>query len=209
MPPANKMVKGNPRGAYMLVIELRRPRRIAVGRLGRLRFAAGLYIYCGSALRGLHARIKHHLAPRYKRPHWHIDHLLRHARVVDVLAIESSVNAECTLVRNVAALTGAVPAARGFGSSDCRRRCGSHLLRLEGFSDAEDVARALRPLKPHRYQGARPSRGLSKGGAAGTTPGGTSAARTVPQGLKGGTRHRPRRQECLAAWERAGWVPSP
>ena len=146
-------MKGDPRGAYMLVIELRRPRQIAVGRLGRLRFAAGLYVYCGSALGGLRARIKHHLARRYKKPHWHIDYLLHHARVVDVLAIESSANAECMLVRNVAALTGAVPAARGFGSSDCRRRCGSHLLRLEGFSDAEDVTRALSPLNPHRYPG--------------------------------------------------------
>lgn len=46
--------------SYQLVIEVMRPRRIAIGRLGTFEFAAGTYVYTGSARRNFEARIARH-----------------------------------------------------------------------------------------------------------------------------------------------------
>lgn len=107
--------------SYQLLIELAAPERIRVGRLGCFDFAAGRYVYTGSAKCHLESRIARHLAQR-KRMRWHIDYLLAasSARVVVTLrflADECEVNG-CTPGRIL------VP---GFGASDCRAACGSHL----------------------------------------------------------------------------------
>lgn len=109
---------------YQLIIELVRDARIEVGRFGIGRFPAGTYIYTGSARRGLEARVRRHLAAA-KRLHWHIDYFLacKHARVIEV---RLSAEAECA--RNQTTEGEIVMA--GFGASDCRAGCGSHLKRL-------------------------------------------------------------------------------
>ncbi|MGE5336851.1 MAG: DUF123 domain-containing protein, partial [Gemmatimonadota bacterium] len=61
--------------SYQLLIEIARPLRCAIGRLGVFDFPAGRYLYTGSARRNLDARIARHLRG-IKRLHWHIDYLL-------------------------------------------------------------------------------------------------------------------------------------
>ena len=114
------------RVSYQLVIELARPARVRVGALGTFALPAGRYLYTGSARRALEARIARHLAsPGAKRLRWHVDWLLAHpaARVV---AVRRSALAECALVRR----TGGAVVVPGFGASDCRAGCGSHLRYL-------------------------------------------------------------------------------
>jgi Uri superfamily endonuclease len=106
---------------YQLIIEVRRPLWLQVGRLGTFRFPAGRYVYTGSARRSLEARIARHLSSR-KRLRWHIDYLLAQ-RAVKVVRVRRSRLDECQLNRSV---RGATPAA-GFGASDCEAGCGSHL----------------------------------------------------------------------------------
>jgi Uri superfamily endonuclease len=106
---------------YQLVIELARPVRCAVGRLGTFDFPAGRYVYTGSARRAFEARIARHLRAE-KTLRWHIDYLLA-APGACVVDVRRSRRAECTLNRTV---RGAVPVA-GFGASDCRAGCGAHL----------------------------------------------------------------------------------
>ena len=118
-------IRPEARGSYALVLQLDRPAEIAVGRLGVCEFAAGHYVYCGSALGGLHARIARHLRAE-KRLHWHVDHLLTVARVVDVWVCESPERLECRLAAHLASRPGASHPVPGFGSSDCR--CPSHLV---------------------------------------------------------------------------------
>jgi len=103
---------------YQLVINLSAPCTIEIGRLGKFRFAAGRYIYTGSARRNLEARVKRHLL-QHKTCRWHIDYLLahRHARIVDV---NYSTMPECQ---------GEIPVPR-FGATDCRAGCGSHFKYL-------------------------------------------------------------------------------
>lgn len=109
---------------YQLHIQLSQPLRLDVGRLGTFDFPAGRYVYTGSARRNLEARIARHLRTG-KSLRWHIDYLLA-APGVAITAVVRSAQAECALNQ---ATAGALP-VDGFGASDCRHGCGSHLKYL-------------------------------------------------------------------------------
>lgn len=113
-------------GVYCVIVRLERTARIRVGRLGVMTFAPGTYVYTGRAARGLAGRLARHLRRR-KPKRWHIDHLTTHrwARVVGIVVILGDATRECSLNRRVmASAQGSVP---GFGASDCRGGCRSHL----------------------------------------------------------------------------------
>jgi Uri superfamily endonuclease len=112
--------------SYQLRINVERPVRIRVGRLGLFLFPAGRYVYTGSAKRNLEARIARHLR-KEKALHWHIDWLLS-APGVKVATVKRSSESECILNQKVVGIA-VVP---GFGASDCRNGCGSHLHYLAG-----------------------------------------------------------------------------
>lgn len=115
-------------GCYQLLLHLEHDLELTVGRLGTFPFAAGYYVYTGSARRGLSHRLRRH-ARRDKPLHWHIDYLTAVADVVDVITIgldPTRPEQECELHRALASLDGATEPVRGFGSSDCR--CYSHLV---------------------------------------------------------------------------------
>jgi Uri superfamily endonuclease len=120
-------------GSYALHLLLTDPAQIQVGRLGRIDFWAGDYLYLGSAWGpgGLRARLAHHLRPASK-PHWHIDWLRQTARLADAWYSTRAERLECTWSQALLALPGAAPGAPGFGASDCRSGCVAHLVRLPG-----------------------------------------------------------------------------
>ena len=119
---------GGKGGAYLLVLSLRAPTRIAVGALGTIDFPEGTYAYAGSALAALEPRVRRHFSSE-KRLHWHIDHLLARSRPVEALLLRSDEDLECTINEMVGRMEGAHPHAPGFGSSDCR--CRTHLHRID------------------------------------------------------------------------------
>lgn len=106
---------------YQLLIDIARPVRVVVGRLGRFDFPAGRYIYTGSARRHFEARVARHLRQE-KALRWHIDYLLA-APGTRIAGVRRYVEDECAISR---ATPGTVPVP-GFGASDCRAGCGSHL----------------------------------------------------------------------------------
>ena len=110
-------------GTYCLVMILDRPINIQVGKLGLGAFPQGYYVYVGSALNGLKARVTRHLAQQ-KNKHWHIDYLLEYAGVIGTRQICSSEKRECSLSKEVESICQGIP-MKGFGSSDCP--CQSHL----------------------------------------------------------------------------------
>ncbi len=114
-------------GSYTLLLRLDAPAQINVGRLGVVKFPAGWYVYCGSAFGagGLAARLGRHAAGSGAL-HWHIGHLRRVAHLVDWRWAEGQ-QVECAWAQALAR-QGGVIIAPGFGSSDCRESCGSHLL---------------------------------------------------------------------------------
>lgn len=109
---------------YQLWIALRRPVDLEVGRLGMVHLPAGVYVYTGSAKRNLEARIARH-ARKDKVLRWHIDYLLA-APGVELVCVGRSTRTECGLNRS----TGGEVLVPGFGASDCRKSCGSHLRYL-------------------------------------------------------------------------------
>ena len=117
--------KSAPARTYQLLIEVAAPVRVVIGRLGEFEFFAGLYCYTGSALRNFEARIRRHLSPA-KKMHWHIDYLLA-APGVRIYEVRRFVEDECPVNQR----TAGEPAVPGFGASDCRAGCRSHLKRCE------------------------------------------------------------------------------
>ena len=106
---------------YQLLIRVEGDQRVRVGRLGTFTFPAGQYVYTGSARRALDARVARHLS-RTKRLRWHIDYLLA-APGVAIESVRRFATPECAANQ---AVDGRVQVV-GFGASDCRAGCGSHL----------------------------------------------------------------------------------
>jgi sugar fermentation stimulation protein A len=113
-------------GSYLLVLELKRSRNIQVGKLGRVSFRRGFYIYVGSAMTHLSKRIERHrhLA---KRHHWHIDELRAVADFHSALAVRSSTRLECDIAEALSKIfEWTIP---GFGCTDCS--CDTHLFAFQ------------------------------------------------------------------------------
>ena len=110
-------------GAYMLIMFLDKDRKIKIGVNGPIKFKKGFYIYVGSAMKNLRQRIERHLSDD-KKIHWHIDYFLKYAKIVDVIAFETSERIECKLAKNIEKQADAT--LIGFGSSDCK--CAGHLF---------------------------------------------------------------------------------
>ena len=117
-------------GTYALILERPAPQHLRVGRLGPIEFGSAFYFYSGSAFGpgGLAARLGHHLRES-PRPHWHIDFLRRSARIVEIWTTTDPRRLECAWFAAARSLRGA-RTIEGFGSSDCRQGCGSHLKKI-------------------------------------------------------------------------------
>mgnify|MGYP001032364332 CR=1 FL=1 len=116
------------KGTYAIIVELTNDKRISVGKLGRINFRKGYYLYVGSGQNSLETRIARHLRKR-KKKFWHIDYLLvkREARIKEVWVAENR-RVECLTARKILEEVNIPLIARKFGSSDCR--CPTHLFYL-------------------------------------------------------------------------------
>ena len=119
------------RGTYCLCISLGTPLELEIGALGMIGFDQGLYVYVGSALNGLEARVRRHLRTSrgdYRATHWHIDYFLREpdVEIGGVYVLLSDLREECRIAGEVMKLGASV---KGFGCSDCR--CEAHLFRVD------------------------------------------------------------------------------
>lgn len=116
-------------GVYQLHLRVSVTIRVRIGRLGRFTFPAGVYVYTGRAARGLAARVRRHVNGAPSK-HWHVDYLLarREVRVERVELVSDNPEDECS--ENLAIRSNSPATAPGFGASDCKAHCGSHLWRL-------------------------------------------------------------------------------
>jgi len=138
---------GRRAGSYLLLLELSRPREIAVGRLGARHFAAGLYFYLGSALGagGVAGRCKHHICSA-ARPRWHVDYLRARTALREIWYTQDGVRWEhewASACIGLPMLRAPVP---GFGASDCR--CRAHLFAMPTNEDRRSIAEALSRVGP-------------------------------------------------------------
>ena len=130
-------MKPNPplTGIYCLIINLKEKSSIQIGRKGKIAFQEGCYVYVGSALNSLTARIKRHLSDD-KKLHWHIDYLLQNsnAEIVDVIFTLTTERLECKVAQEISEKNMGIS---GFGSSDCQ--CPAHLFYFENCNKARDA----------------------------------------------------------------------
>lgn len=123
--------QSNSFSTYSLYIQISRKISINIGKLGKVDFPKGIYLYCGSARKNFDARIKRHLA-RNKKIRWHIDYLLesKYSKIIKIEKFELEKHTECSLVKYYVLSNTAEKFADGFGASDCKNGCRSHLLKL-------------------------------------------------------------------------------
>jgi len=129
------------KGSYLLLIELKDDKTIQVGKLGKIFFRKGFYVYVGSALNGLEHRINRHLRLE-KKVHWHIDYLLGSAKIVNVFLRESTGRCECKIADE---LSNKLEFVAGFGCSDCK--CKSHLF----YGSHVKIIQAIENLQMEHY----------------------------------------------------------
>lgn len=136
-------------GIYLIIAELAEASEIQVRSGRKFNLKKGFYIYVGSALNSLEARLARHLGHR-KKLFWHIDYLLNCARVRAVIMTETSRKEECFVAR---ALAQRLPPVLAFGCSDCG--CTSHLFFSPDLANIEkkgiDILNNL-GLRPIRYE---------------------------------------------------------
>jgi len=129
------------KGAYVLLIELKTDKQIQIGKLGKIYFKKGFYVYVGSALNNLEKRIQRHLSLE-KKMHWHVDYLLNHANITDVFYKEKNEKIECNIARKFAK---SLKGINGFGCSDCN--CQSHLY----YGEKNKIVREIFKLKMKQF----------------------------------------------------------
>ena len=120
-------------GVYILLLFLSKEITLEIGKLGNQKFPMGYYTYTGSALGKGSSTIKHRLSRhlrKEKRKFWHIDYLLANENV-SIKAIEvfeTRKMIECQINATIKNLNQAEVQVKGFGSSDCKNNCKTHLL---------------------------------------------------------------------------------
>jgi Uri superfamily endonuclease len=134
-------------GVYTLILFVSKETTVTIGRLGRQRLPRGYYSYVGSAL-GKGASLKHRISRhlrKEKRRFWHIDYLLadQNVSMEAVVATETNEKMECSLNGYLKKVSGAEVPVNGFGASDCRKNCGSHLLYFPELKKADILVQKL------------------------------------------------------------------
>jgi len=121
-------------GCYQLFLKVRERLDLEVGALGNISFPPGVYIYTGSQQKNLMKRLMRHVALQKKR-FWHIDYLTSDPAVTFLgIIIYFSEQQECGINQSYRVHSGARVHFPGFGSTDCKKGCGSHLLFLKSES---------------------------------------------------------------------------
>lgn len=129
------------KGSYTLLIEVKEDIEIVIGKLGKLHFKKGFYVYVGSALNNLESRINRHLRSD-KKIHWHIDFFLNYANIIEVFIKENSKKEECRISNE---FEKSLNFLKGFGCSDCK--CTSHLF----YGKYEDIITIVKKLNMNNY----------------------------------------------------------
>ncbi len=135
-------------GVYTLILFLPKDVTANIGKMGKQKFPRGYYSYTGSALGKGSSNLKHRISrhiKKEKRRFWHIDYLLANKNVFveAVVAAETNKDMECSLNSHLKKIKGAKVPVNGFGASDCRKNCGSHLLYFPEIKKPDGLVQKL------------------------------------------------------------------
>ncbi len=119
------------KGVYILLIKIGKDIMVSIGKLGKLKFKNGNYVYVGSAQNNLKKRIDRHFS-KNKKKHWHIDHFLanKNTKIEKAFWKKAGKDEECKIA---CFLEKTEEPIKGFGCSDCF--CISHFFKLKSLKN--------------------------------------------------------------------------
>ncbi len=139
-------------GIYLLIVNVEDDCKICTRGRKIFNIRRGLYVYVGSALRGLESRIRRYLEKKFMiRQHWHIDYLLSKCRSTILYILCSSlmnynlnVRAEILLSFTLSSLKYLRPIP-GFGATDIRY-VNSNLYYIDYEKSLEEIIDDLKEI---------------------------------------------------------------
>ena len=144
------------RGAYVLIIKIETPTEVHIESLGQLTFQPGKWVYVGSAMGNGSTSLENRLLRHFrdeKTIYWHIDYLLAtDAELVYAIWAESPNLIECELAQKISSSTDFDPGPQRFGSSDCKKKCSSHIFKCHNDNPLDETLCQIfhnLKLKPH------------------------------------------------------------
>ena len=140
------------KGAYVLIIDLMENLSFHLKSLGSLSFEKGTWIYIGSAMGNGSTSLENRLARHFrseKTIYWHIDYLLKSsAKIRCSIWTESSKPVECDIAKSIEQINNIYQGPKGFGASDCKNQCFTHLYQSKIQSGLEeDIEGVFKKLK--------------------------------------------------------------
>ncbi len=139
------------KGIYTLIIFNSSDSNLKIGRLGTWNFPKGFYTYTGSGLgvgaSSLINRVSRHLKIK-KRKFWHIDYFLADKKtfLVDIFATLNNIKQECEINHLLKGIKGSKIIVPGFGASDCKKNCESHLLFFPKIPEKDILIRKVKKV---------------------------------------------------------------
>jgi len=131
------------KGVYALIISISDDIEVQIGAIGPQKFESGKWVYIGSAFGNASTSLEHRIRRHFsseKRPHWHIDLLLEATGPPrQVIWSESKKKRECEIANKLKQHAEFIKGPKGFGSSDCIAKCGTHLFMHSGIRTEDTI----------------------------------------------------------------------
>ena len=106
----------NYRGSYLLIMQNKHSIELDIGKLGKVKFEQGYYVFIGSGMGGVYERIKRH-SRKDKKKHWHIDYLTpEYMSIKKIYVIRKAKKIEELLAQRIEKIS--YRGVKGFGASD-------------------------------------------------------------------------------------------
>ncbi|MEM3407653.1 MAG: GIY-YIG nuclease family protein [Nitrososphaerota archaeon] len=137
------MISKNP-GIYALIIHIKNNINVTLAKNIHY-FSPGYYVYLGSAKQygGVNSRVNRHLK-KNKKLRWHIDYLTTSNSVkIKAIVYTKTIHfKECAFIKILKKDCFEI-ASKGFGSSDCKEKCGAHLLKPIKYKNLKQIILAI------------------------------------------------------------------
>ncbi|MFX1332037.1 MAG: DUF123 domain-containing protein [Promethearchaeota archaeon] len=138
------------KGVYALIISISDEIEVPIGAIGPQKFESGKWVYIGSAFGSASTSLEHRIQRHFsseKKFHWHIDLLLGvTGPPKQVIWSESERKRECEIASFLKQHEKFIAGPKGFGSSDCGAKCGTHLFRHSGSGTEETIKKLFRGI---------------------------------------------------------------
>ncbi len=139
------------KGTYVIILSIQDLYYLKINKK-EFQIKKGIYIYVGSALGfgGISKRIERYfqIFNGIKRnKHWHIDYLIPKAKNIIVIYAETNEKYECKLFQSLKNIIKNIEIIKGFGNTDCKSKCGSHLLYLGDIEIENIIEKVIESFK--------------------------------------------------------------